>query len=95
MNVFLLADIIILALLIFVLVLFLSARSREEEKHQRRINALLFGLFFLMVYYLMSLISFLLDYYKYSTSGISYSANLVVLPIAAIFFFVSVILPSE
>ncbi|MEM4245188.1 MAG: hypothetical protein QXR60_03225 [Candidatus Nanoarchaeia archaeon] len=95
MNVFLLADIVILAFLILVLVLFLSVRGRENEKNQLRINAILFGLFFLMVYYLMSLLSYLLAYYNYSTSAIVYSSNLVVLPIAAIFFFVSVILPSE
>lgn len=95
MNIFLLADIISLVVVIFIMVMLLSIRGREEVKFHNMINALLLGIIFIMVYFVFGIVASLLASYNYSNTMVVYSANLVVLPIASIFFFVSVIFPVE
>lgn len=95
MNLFFLADIITLLLLITVIVFFASFKSYEDKKYSGFFNALLFGMFFLAVYFLLSVAGFLISYYGFDSRYVVYSANLVVVPLASVFFFVSVLLRSD
>jgi len=92
MNLFFLADIVSLALLFLITILFVSFKGFEDKKYHSQINALLFGLFFVMVYFMLDIVAFLLARYNYSTTMVVYSANILVVPLASIFFFVSVLL---
>lgn len=95
MNVFLLGDIISLVLILFISVVLTSIKVREDVKFHNMINALLLGMVFIMIYFMLDIVAYLFSKYNYSNTMVVYSANLVVLPVAAIFFFVSVILPAE
>jgi len=95
MNVFFWADVVSLIFLLFILVFFLSFRNREEGKYHPMVNAVLAGIFFVMVYFLLSIVSSLMAAYNVSTTAVDYSAAIVVLPIASIFFFVSVLLSER
>lgn len=92
MNLFFLADIISLALLLLIVILFIRFKSFEEPKYHSQVNALLFGMFFVMVYFILNIVAFLLASYNYSTTMLVYSSEIIVIPLASIFFFVSVLL---
>jgi hypothetical protein len=92
MNWFLLFDVVSLVLLIFIAVLFVRIRKDEDRRYHGMLNALLFGMFFVMVYFLLDIVSFLLARYSISDSAVMFTADLFVLPLAAIFFFVSVLI---
>ncbi len=95
MNIFFWADVLSLVFLMVVTVFFVSFKSFEENKFHPIINSLLFGLFFLMVYFLLGVVASLMSAYGLGVSAVNYSAYLVVLPLAAIFFLVSTILRPE
>jgi hypothetical protein len=90
MNVFLVFDIAALVLVLAVAYFMMRLKRVEEEKFHNSINSLLAGLFFLVVYFALGIVS-----YFVSTNMVSYTSSLVVLPLASIFFLVSVFVPSE
>ncbi|MFH1211013.1 MAG: hypothetical protein V1645_03790 [archaeon] len=90
MNVFLIFDIAALVLVLAVAYFMMRLKRVEEEKFHNNINSLLAGLFFLVVYFALNIVS-----YFVFTNMVSYTNSLVVIPLASIFFLVSVLIPSE
>jgi drug/metabolite transporter (DMT)-like permease len=90
MNVFLIFDIAALVLVLVVAYFMMRLKRVEEEKFHNSIYSLLAGLFFLLVYFALNIVS-----YFVTTNMVSYTSSLVVLPLASIFFLVSVFIPSE
>lgn len=90
MNVFFVFDVVSLVLVVLIMFFLMVFRNSEEQKFHNRLNVILFGLFFVLVYFVLAIVS-----YFVSSNAVAYSMNLVVVPLAAIFFLVSVILPSE
>ncbi len=95
MNLLLLADIVSLVLLIVILVLFVKLKRYEEKKFNNMFNAIIFGLVFIIVYVILDATAILLNRYNYSSAVVIYSNGILVAPLAAIFFFVSVLLNKE
>ncbi|MFH1332401.1 MAG: hypothetical protein ABIH63_03920 [archaeon] len=95
MNVFFWADVVSLVFLLFVMVFFLSFKNHEESKYHPMINAVLSGIFFVMVYFLLGIVSSLMAVYNMSAAAVDFSAVVVVLPISSIFFLVSVLLSER
>ena len=90
MNYFLVIDIISLVLVVGIMVFLMMFRKMEEDKFHNHMNAILFGLFFVMVYLILSIVSYFVN-----RTMITYSMTLLVIPLAGIFFLISVLVPSE
>lgn len=90
MNIFFVFDVASLVLVILIMFFLMVFRNSEEQRFHNRLNAILFGLFFVLVFFVLVIVS-----YFVSSNAVVYSMNLVVVPLAAVFFLVSVILPSE
>jgi hypothetical protein len=90
MNYFLVMDIVSLVLVVGIIVFFMMFKKMEEERFHNHMNAIMFGLFFVMVYFILSIVSYFVN-----RAMVTYSMALLVIPLASIFFLVSVLLPSE